>query len=277
MNQSQFKVTKNINDGFVLCLNEQKVKNWKQKRGLVDYVYTNYGSHLKRDTVLKIINESKEDNGVFQLPVETDIFSQKDMDDLVLLKIQVVPLENENAALKKELVTLKESLNTTPVIPVVKESGRGWMSDESDEEEEEEGKEDFIEVVPEDTRKPFSPSFIAGDLIQHLENLYPPEILEKPDKIDGVIKNKETIIKEREKHFFPDGDAQNAEKIKLTDECFCGSIELIKCTTKDALHGIILNNNLEKYGFYREWLDDNIDGEYKNDDEVVLDPTQMMN
>ena len=31
---------------------------------------------------------------------------------------------------------------------------------------------------------------------------------------DGVVKDKETIIKEREKHFFPDGGTQNAEKIR---------------------------------------------------------------
>jgi hypothetical protein len=49
-----------------------------------------------------------------------------------------------------------------------------------DEEEEE---EDFIQEVLGDTKKPFSPSFISGDLVQHLENLYPPE---KTDKIDGA-------------------------------------------------------------------------------------------
>jgi hypothetical protein len=39
------------------------------------------------------------------LPVKTNIFSQKDMDDLAIKKMQVVSLESENAALKKELVT----------------------------------------------------------------------------------------------------------------------------------------------------------------------------
>ena len=134
MNQSQFKITKNINDGFVLCLNEQKVKNWKQKRGLVDYVYKTYANHLLRDTVLKIINESKNNNGEFQIPSNTNIFTQKDMDDLIFFKTRVVDLETENIQLKQEIISLKQATSTPPV----KESGRGWMSDESDEEEEEE-------------------------------------------------------------------------------------------------------------------------------------------
>jgi hypothetical protein len=81
------------------------------------------------------------------------------------------------------------------------------------------------------------------------------------------------FIEERETHCFTDG-VENAKKKNLTDDLYDSSIELIKCTTTDALHGILLllNNNLEKYGFYREWLDDDIGDGYKNDDAVVLDP-----
>jgi hypothetical protein len=35
------KITKNVNEGFGLYLNDEKVKEWTQKRGLVDHLYKN--------------------------------------------------------------------------------------------------------------------------------------------------------------------------------------------------------------------------------------------
>jgi hypothetical protein len=205
------------------------------------------------------------------------------MDDLIFFKTRAVDLETENSQLKQEIISLKQTTSTPPV----KESGRGWMSDESDEEEEEEEvikkPGSFIDVnLHSIMPKRFSEedNFEGVKWIAELDMAgasqiasvkIPEPVIEsniESDKIDD-------FIQQRKEHYFPGGD-ENLIKIKVTDSVYGGNIVLIRCPNKDALQvysntGILLNNDFEKYGYYREWLDDKID-EFKNDEEVVLDP-----
>jgi hypothetical protein len=281
MNQSKsFKITESKINGFSLFMNTVIIKTWKQKRCLVNYLHKNHCKHLKRQSLLKIINDAikkKTGNNEFIIPEtvleyneiikDNEIIKEQKQSNkeqstktqLDFFKAKCLALETENTELKQKIIDLE---NTKSVDIQYKESGRGWLSDE---EEDEEDKEDEDEEETQLERKPFSPSFKSGDLLEHLEKLYPIKI---PDivNINDFVEKRRNAIEKRKRLYFPDGDYDNVIKIKLTDDLYQGEIVLIKCA------GYLLNNEFEEYGYYREWEDDNIDDEFKNDDGIILDP-----
>ena len=70
------------------------------------------------------------------------------------------------------------------------------------------------------------------------------------------------------KKYFPDGDSDNGVKIKFINNLDNEDIILIK-----TLDGLLLHpTTYEKYGFYGDWMDDDIPEELKNNDDIVVDP-----
>ena len=116
---------------------------------------------------------------------------------------------------------------------VVKESGRGWDSDESDEEEEEEEQQQQQQQEQEE------------DVVEEA-------------KAEAEVYS---------------GDCTNCVGIKFIDTLDQTEIILLKTPREAEEVGLLIHpTTFMKFGHYTEWVDENIPEKYKNDDDEILDP-----
>ena len=138
MSSKNFKITGDQKTGFSLYENGNSLlKHYKQKRDLYNFLSKKYTDHLTRDELIHIIKIAlKENDGDFEISTKNNEISTKNNDKKTVKfeelkkKVDFMVLEAE----KPEVVLVPK--------PIIKESGRGWESDE----ESDSGSDDDIDI-----------------------------------------------------------------------------------------------------------------------------------